>query len=74
MAITIDINKAKEIYKSKIRTLRKIELEKLDVEFIKAQEQGLDVTELVTEKQRLRDLPSQVDEAETIEEILNITI
>ncbi len=74
MGITIDINKAKEIYKSKIRTLRKIELEKLDVEFIKAQEQGDDVSNIVTEKQKLRDLPSQVDEAKTIEEILNITI
>tara|TARA_S200002703_G_scaffold148623_1_gene145493 strand:+ start:774 stop:998 length:225 start_codon:yes stop_codon:yes gene_type:complete len=74
MGITIDINKAKEIYKSKIRTLRKIELEKLDVEFIKAQEQGDDVSNIVTEKQKLRNLPSQVDEAKTIEEILNITI
>ena len=67
--ITIDINKAKEVWKDKIRNARKSALEKLDVDFIKAQEQGLDTSLIVTTKQTLRDLPSQVDTANSVEEI-----
>lgn len=67
--IIIDINKAKEVWKSKIRSVRKSALEKLDVEFIKAQEQGLDTSVIVANKQLLRDLPSQVDTANSINEI-----
>ena len=67
--ITIDINKAKEVWKNKIRNARKSALEKLDVDFIKAQEQSNDTTSIVATKQLLRDLPSQVDTANSIEEI-----
>jgi len=69
MAITIDISKAKEVWKEKIRDARKSALEKLDVDFIKAQEQGSDTTAIVSNKQTLRDLPSQVDTATTVDEI-----
>ena len=67
--ITIDITKAKEVWKNKIRNARKSALEKLDIEFIKAQEQGNDTTSIVATKQILRDLPSQVDLANSINEI-----
>ena len=67
--ITIDINKAKEVWKNKIRQARKSALEKLDIDFIKAQEQSNDTTSIVADKQTLRDLPSQVDTANSIEEI-----
>ena len=67
--ITIDINKAKEVWKDKIRSARKTILEQLDVDFIKAQEQGNDTTSIVADKQTLTDLPSQVDTATSIEEI-----
>jgi hypothetical protein len=67
--ITIDINKAKEVWKDKIRQARTSVLAKLDIDFIKAQEQGLDTTSIVADKQTLRDLPSQVDTANSIEEI-----
>ena len=67
--ITIDINKAKEVWKDKIRIARKPALEKLDVDFIKAQEQSLDTTQIVADKNTLRDLPSQVDTATTVDEI-----
>lgn len=67
--ITIDINKAKEVWKSKIRNARKSALEKLDIDFIKAQEQGNDTTSIVATKQLLRDLPSQVNTANSINEI-----
>jgi len=67
--ITIDINKAKEVWKDKIREARKPVLEKLDVDFMKATEQGTDTTSIVSDKQTLRDLPSQVDTATTVDEI-----
>jgi len=67
--ITIDINKAKEVWKDKIRVARKPVLEKLDVDFMKATEQGTDTTSIVNDKQTLRDLPSQVDTATSVDEI-----
>ena len=67
--ITIDITKAKDIWKDKIRVARKPALEKLDVDFVKAQETSSDTTSIVADKQTLRDLPSQVDTVTTIDEI-----
>lgn len=67
--ITIDITKAKDIWKDKIRDARKLALEKLDVDFMRATEQGNDTTSIVNDKQTLRDLPSQVDTATTTDEI-----
>ena len=69
MAITIDITKAKEVWKDKIRIARTPVLEKLDVDFIKAQEVETSTTAIVADKQTLRDLPSQVDTATTTDEI-----
>ena len=69
MGITIDIPKAKDIWKDKIREARKPALEKLDVDFVKAQETSSDTSSIVTDKQTLRDLPSQVDTATTTDEI-----
>ena len=67
--ITIDISKAKDVWKNKIRKARKSALEKLDVDFIKAQEASSSTTSIVTNKNTLRDLPSQVDTATTVDEI-----
>ena len=67
--ITIDISKAKDIWKDKIREARKSALEKLDVDFVKAQETSSDTTSIVADKQTLRDLPEQVNTATTTDEI-----
>jgi hypothetical protein len=67
--ITIDITKAKEVWKDKIRQARTSALAKLDIDFIKAQEQGNDTTSIVADKNTLRDLPNEVDTANSIEEI-----
>ena len=67
--ITIDISKAKDIWKDKIREARTSALAKLDIDFVKAQETSSDTTSIVTDKQTLRDLPSQVDTATTTDEI-----
>jgi len=69
MAITIDIPKAKEIWKNKIRVKRTNALAKLDIDYMRANESGDDTTSIVADKQTLRDLPSQVDTATTTDEI-----
>ena len=70
--ITIDISKAKDIWKDKIRVARKPALEKLDVDYMRANESGADTTSIVADKQILRDLPSQVDTATTTDEIKSV--
>ena len=72
MAITIDITKAKEVWKNKIRVARKSALEKLDVDFIKAQEAETSTTAIVADKQTLRDLPNQVNTTTTTDEIKDV--
>jgi hypothetical protein len=56
--ITVDVNAAKEIWKDKFRQARKSILEKLDVEFMRALEDG-DIQkqqEIAAKKQQLRDI------------------
>ena len=74
MGIIVNIEKAKEITKDKLRAERKPLLEKLDVEFIKAQETGADTTAIVTKKQQLRDATAQVDSMTTVEEFKLATL
>jgi phosphotransferase system IIA component len=69
MAITIDITKAKEVWKDKIRIKRAKALKKLDLDFMKAQEARTDTTSIVADKNTLRDLPEQVNTASTVDEI-----
>jgi len=69
MAITIDITKAKEVWKNKIRFKRARAFKKLDLDFMKAQEAGTSTTSIVADKKTLRDLPEQVDSATTVDEI-----
>ena len=69
MGITINIDKAKNIWKDKIRNARKPKLEELDVQYMKAQENNEDTSAIVTKKQELRDYPTQVDSATTTDEI-----
>ena len=69
MPLTVNVSKAKDIWKDKIRKARKLKLEELDVEFIKAQETSSDTSAIVAKKQELRDYPAQVDSATTTDEI-----
>jgi hypothetical protein len=69
MAIIIDINKAKDITKDRLRAERKPLLEAQDVAFQRALETSADTTAIVAEKQRLRDITTLVDTANTIEEL-----
>ena len=74
MTITINLNKAREIKKDKLRQERKPLLEAQDVLYMRAQESGSDTTAIVTEKQRLRDITKLADEASSIEELKSIDI
>jgi uncharacterized protein YdaT len=69
MAIIVDINKAKDITKNRLRAERKPLLEAQDVAFQRALESGADTSTIVAEKQRLRDITNQVDTANTVEEL-----
>jgi hypothetical protein len=64
MAIGINVEKAKQIHKDKIRQVRNPLLEKKDVEYIRALEVGdsVKVAEIATEKQALRDATAIIDD------------
>ena len=67
--ITINMNKAKDITKERLRAERKPLLEAQDILFMQAQEAGSDTTTIVTEKQRLRDITNAVDSCTAIDEL-----
>ena len=58
MGFGVDMAKAREIHKEKIRFARKPLLEALDIEFQKALETGASTTDIVAKKQALRDAPA----------------
>ena len=69
MGITVNIAKAKNLWKDKIRRARKSKLEALDIEFMQAQETGADTSAIIAKKKELRDYPAKVDSATTVDEI-----
>lgn len=69
MAIQVNITKAKEITKDRLREEREPLLEAQDVAFQRALETGADTSAIVAEKQRLRDITNQVDNLNTVEEL-----
>ena len=69
MGITVNIAKAKNLWKDKIRRARKSKLEALDIEFMQAQETGADTSVIIAKKKELRDYPAKVDSATTVDEI-----
>ena len=72
--ITVNINKAKDITKDRLRAERKPLLEAQDVAFQRALETSEDTTAIVAEKQRLRDITNQVDTMTTLDELKGATI
>lgn len=69
--ITEDLDKAKEIFKDKIREVRKPLLEAKDVELMRALETGTSTTAIATAKNALRDAPAAaaITNATTIAEL-----
>lgn len=72
--ITINIDKAKVITKDRLRAERTPLLEAQDVIYMRAIEANQDVSAIVVEKQRLRDVTSLVDTCSTIEELKAVTV
>jgi hypothetical protein len=72
--ITINLNKAKEIKKDKLREERTPLLQAQDVAFQRALETGQDTSAIVAEKQRLRDITKLCDAAQTVDALKQITI
>lgn len=72
--ITINLDKAKEITKQRLRAERESLLAAQDVAFQRALEEGSDTSAIVAEKQRLRDVTKLADAANTLEELKAITV
>jgi hypothetical protein len=71
--ITINMNKAKEITKARLRQERGPLLAAQDIAFQRALEIGADTSAIVAEKQRLRDITQLADAATTLDELKAIT-
>ena len=71
--ITINMDKAKEITKARLRQDREPLLAVQDVAFQRALETNADTSAIVAEKQRLRDITQLADAATTLDELKAIT-
>jgi hypothetical protein len=74
MAIIVDINKAKDITKDRLRQEREPLLLAQDIAFQRALESNADTSSIVAEKQRLRDITKLVDTATTLEDLKALEI
>lgn len=66
-SVTVNLDKAKEITKKRLRVERAPLLEAQDILFQRALESGENTTAIVAEKQRLRDITGLVDAVTTLE-------
>jgi hypothetical protein len=67
--IKVNMPKAKDLTKDRLRADRKPLLEAQDVAFQRALESGASTAEIVKEKQRLRDVTKQVDALTSLDEL-----
>ena len=74
MAIIIDIAKAKDITKDRLRAERKPKLEALDVEQMKVLGDQDAINAIDGLKQQLRDAPASVDSMTTVEQLQAATL
>lgn len=72
--IIINLEKAKEIKKQNLRLEREPLLSQLDIAFQKALESNLDTSDIISEKQRLRDITLLVDDCNNIDELNSVTL
>jgi hypothetical protein len=72
--VSVNLSKAKEITKKRLRAKREPLLQAQDILFQRALETNTDTITIVAEKQRLRDITNQVDLLQTIQELRQITI
>ena len=72
--VTVNLDKAKELTKERLRAERKPLLEAQDVAFQRALEEGGKTDAIVAEKQRLRDITTLADDAASTEELRAIKV
>jgi len=72
--ISVNLTKAKEITKNRLRADRAPLLQAQDVAFQRALESGADTKAIVAEKQRLRDITKLADQATTLDELRAIKV
>jgi len=72
--IVVDFDRAKESTKERLRLERSGLLAALDVEFQRALEQNQSTSNIVAEKQRLRDITNLVDQCLSLDELLNLKV
>ena len=72
--VTVNMSKARELTKERIRRERQPLLDAQDVAFQRALETGADTSAIVAEKQRLRDITSLADAATTLAELRAIKV
>lgn len=70
--VIVNITKAKELTKARLRQERTPLLQAQDIAFQRALESGADTTAIVAEKQRLRDITTLADSATTLEELRSL--
>jgi hypothetical protein len=68
-SVTVNMDKAKELTKARLRLERTPLLQAQDVAFQRALEEGADTTAIVAEKNRLRGITALADSATTLEEL-----
>ena len=69
MIIQIDIPRAKDITRDRLRVERTPLLQALDIEMMKNLSDTAKLAEIEAEKQRLRDITNAVDTLNTVEEL-----
>jgi hypothetical protein len=70
--VSVNLTKAKEMTKARLRDERAPLLAAQDVAFQRALESGADTSAIVAEKNRLRDITSLVDSCTTLDELRSI--
>ena len=70
--VSVNLSKAKESTKKRLRTEREPLLAAQDVAFQRALETSADTTAIVAEKQRLRDITKLADSCTTTEQLRNL--
>ena len=80
--ISVNMTKARDIWRDKIRAAREAPFQDLDTAYMKALESGADTSSIIAQKQVLRDAPalasidaaSTPDELKAIQPIPNVTV
>lgn len=72
--VVVSLDKAKQITKQRLRIEREPLLQQQDVAFQRAQEKGEDITAIVAEKERLRNITNLADQATTLDQLRNIKV